>query len=432
MSDSTPEEVLIEFLRLVSEAVEGYESSYGWDSGVLPVLRGSLLLRHWYGELARPAADIDLECFSRPQTRSIPDEQRQYFGDGVGPYGEFDSLVDYGKAMCRYAAEASSAYRWRRSEPPSLIEFQQIESPEGGSSLWTYGTPGERYYAGWVWRGDNDQTGRLQIDIAQAAAYELEHVDVADVHFVSVNGTGFRFPAYTPEMLLAAKVSWLLRSLKRRSDERGGASLEWTGEPKDLFDIHLLLSNTDFRTDGRQKLLLTDRRDDLFQKSLLAVGAADELDWSNLDAIFDVRSGGITDAAFANWREFETRHAALLPCGPTEMLRQVADRLAPLLGDFYRAEEAPFLQAIHADPVNEFPYAIYADWLEDRGDSRCECLRRYLRYNFHRDEPSAGPAARAALYGVLRETSQPWLHRLMGTSARVRDLYSAVARNTQS
>jgi uncharacterized protein (TIGR02996 family) len=38
-------------------------------------------------------------------------------------------------------------------------------------------------------------------------------------------------------------------------------------------------------------------------------------------------------------------------------------------------EDAAFLQAIAADPADEAVRAVYADWLEERGDPRAECLQ---------------------------------------------------------
>ena len=59
-------------------------------------------------------------------------------------------------------------------------EFREAGAPKGGVSLWTYGTPGERYFAGWVWHAEGAQTGRLQIDIA-AAGYELADIATAPI-----------------------------------------------------------------------------------------------------------------------------------------------------------------------------------------------------------------------------------------------------------
>ena len=42
----------------------------------------------------------------------------------------------------------------------------------------------------------------------------------------------------------------------------------------------------------------------------------------------------MTDDDFANWEGFRRQHEALIGSGPAEMLRTLADRLRPLLGDF--------------------------------------------------------------------------------------------------
>jgi hypothetical protein len=286
-----PEAVCIEFLRNLSEFLLA-------DEPVVLILRGSLLLRHWFGENAREAADVDLECFERRR----------------GARGErFPSLVDHGRGLCCYATQEG------RSRP---IGFVETDAPEDGQSLWTYGSPGERFYVGWVWPQREGQSGRLQIDIAEAGSYDLNEISVADVSLTSIDGQVFHFPSYTPEMMLAAKLSWLVRSFTRRIDDDGRVTSTWSGEPKDLFDVHLLLTKASLRAE-------------VFQKSLLTVGADDELDWNNLEALFDVQQEKMTDSDFANWEEFHQRHRALVSPGPVELLQTIADRLEPLLGDFY-------------------------------------------------------------------------------------------------
>jgi uncharacterized protein (TIGR02996 family) len=49
-------------------------------------------------------------------------------------------------------------------------------------------------------------------------------------------------------------------------------------------------------------------------------------------------------------------------------------------------EDAAFLEAIAADPADEAVRAVYADWLEERGDVRAECLR--LEEEQHALEPA--------------------------------------------
>src|SRR5262245_58493353 len=42
------------------------------------------------------------------------------------------------------------------------------------------------------------------------------------------------------------------------------------------------------------------------------------------------------------------------------------------------SDEEGFLEAIQADPGDDFSRLVYADWLEERGDSRGEFLRLHL------------------------------------------------------
>lgn len=377
-----PEEVIIEFLRNLKSTISGGEP-------VSLILRGSVLLRHWYGSCARPAADIDLECFNTG--RDDRNTQR------------FTSVVDNARGLCCFATEGRHSY----PAPTEEIEFEETDVPADGESLWSYGTPGERFYLGWVWQNREGQRGRLQLDLAESGAYKLNDIAIANVDLASVTSGVFSFPAYTPETMLAAKLSWLVRSLTRKLNDGCVGPPLWTGDPKDLFDIYLLLSKG-------------NHHPDLFQKSLLAIGTYDKLDWNNLEAIFDVRRTRMTDDSFPNWPKFQEQHASLIACGPEEMLRTIADRLEPLLGDFYRREEMPFLLAINANPIDECTYLIYADWLEERGDARSDFLRLFVKIYFRQNEMTRKELARTKgrFEALLRMTSSPWLRQLFGKLPR--------------
>jgi uncharacterized protein (TIGR02996 family) len=418
-----PLEVIEEFLRILNELVSK------WEQRLVPVARGSLLLRHWFGEAARPAADLDLECFHDTQRElteeeradredflaDVDEEERTEIENRFGPYGEFESLVDWGKALCRYAARGTFE-RYGRNPTMPEIEYRPTEAPEDGASLYVYGTPGERYYTDWVWHGRGGATGLLQIDISQAGSYQLADIGVADAEFISPSGITFRCPAYTPEMLLAAKFSWLLRGLSRPM--RGGRkTIQWTGAPKDLFDAHLLLTRAELRAD-------------VLQRSLVALSAEDKLDWANLDSFFAVRQGELADKAFSNWDEFLAQHRSLVTCGPAEMLRTIAERIEPLLGDFYPRNEIPFLRAIQADSVDEVAYLVYSDWLEEHGHARGEFLRLFTTFHFRLNDLPTEERSRtiAALHNSLRTTSTPWLLQLFGTSARLQEITQRIER----
>lgn len=154
-----------------------------------------------------------------------------------------------------------------------------------------------------------------------------------------------------------------------------------------------------------------------FQKALLAVGREDRLEWNHLEAIFDVRRTEMTDAHFANWGAFRTQHPQLVQIGPVEMLQTIVDRLEPLLGDFYRREEMPFLLTINADPVDESSYLIYSDWLEEHDPPRAHFLRLYTTYLFRAEElkPNDLASTRLQLQRAFGQVPTPWLAQLFGT-----------------
>src|SRR5262249_45027554 len=74
-----PTEVLVEFLHALHRTVSPYDH-------IVPVLRGSTLMRRWFGEAARPAADIDLEWF--PQ---------------AGGGSRFASPLEHARGLCMFA-----------------------------------------------------------------------------------------------------------------------------------------------------------------------------------------------------------------------------------------------------------------------------------------------------------------------------------------
>jgi uncharacterized protein (TIGR02996 family) len=401
---SPPTEVMIGFLRQLALAVDDFEVE------VCPVLRGSLLMKQWFGDEARPAADIDLECFERRRSQPEEDDESSERVEGrYGPYGEYESLVAFGKAVCRYAAEYFGyeiVNGVRRNRP---IRFTEVDTPSDGHSLWTYGTPGERYYTGWNWNG-TPSSGVLQLDIAEAAAYRMDDLAIEPLRLVSMTGEEFTFPSYSPEMLLAAKLSWFLRGFQREETDGVVTEMRWTGEAKDFFDVHLLL------THSRLEL-----RGEVFRKSLLAVGTSDKMNWNDLDQIFDVRRVNVTPRHFSTWDRFRKDHSKLVREEPQMMLQQIADRLEPLLGDFYLAEEMPFLLAINDQPFDEATYLIYADWLEERNLSRGAFLRLLAQLRFREGELSRKELTR--LRGELatewKQTSIGWLCQLFSSQAQL-------------
>jgi uncharacterized protein (TIGR02996 family) len=362
-----PTEVLVEFLHALHQTVNPHDQ-------IVPVLRGSTLLRRWFGEAARPAADIDLEWF--PQ---------------AGWGGRFASPLEHARGLCMFAVGDHHG---------SPIAFDpDIPVPSDGVSLWDYGTPGVRCYTGWTW-AERNLHGVLQVDVAQAGSYDLTGVATESMELPREGGEPARVLAYAPEMLLAAKLSWIVRHVQRNTTPAGRHSLTFLGEPKDLFDAHLLL------TEGRL-------RSEVFQSAFLAVAMEDKLDWNHLDVLLDPGLVLPEGDAFPGWIDFSERHQTLSHRPPSEMLRTVPARLRPLLGDL--RQHLPFLHSIQADPVDEGHLLVYADWLEERADSRADFLRLFGRFFFHDDR-------RACHLVASSLSAQPggWLYYVFGGPERAR------------
>jgi uncharacterized protein (TIGR02996 family) len=403
---TVPVDVLHEFLyavvRLTAE----------WDEGFAPALRGSLLLHHWYGLKARPPADIDLECFDRPgATREFdPDEENPYADEDFrgeiegrfGRFGEYVSRVDLGKAMCRYGAGAAA---YQRPGGDIGIRFSDDETPPAdGASLWVYGTPGKRYYAAWESAAHRPSSGRLQLDLATPGAYTPADLGVRPETLAALGGAAFAVPCYSPEAMLAAKVSWLVRSFPR-ADGR----VRWTGEAKDLFDARLIAS--DFRL-----------RPAAFRRAMLAIGASDGLTWTDFDPLFDVHRGRINDNFFGDGAKFAALHPKGTAAGPVEMWADLATRLLPLLGDMYPADAVPLLRTVHAQPTDPLPLMVLADWLDERDDLRGLLTRRVAAAVAGELD---GPA-RTELAADI-DPAEAWPHLLFGTSARLAAFRTALA-----
>ncbi len=407
MANSVPKEVIVE---LLSEFVRSTEI-YG--THLVPVIRGSFLLQHWFGKQARPVADLDLECFVRSSTRHERSDD-----ESPGQTGEIYTLADLGMTVCHISVQ--SLYQQGRS--PYGIAFHEADEHDAAMNLWTYGTPGQRYIVGWTWHTSEspgglfrsprvtELEGTLQIDIAAAGDYHLDEISWSPLTLKPNLGRQFICPAYTQEMMLAAKLSWLIRGLSIDPWQSTGTGLLMNCEPKDLFDAHLLVTQGTLRPQE-------------FQKGLLAVCRESDLDHSDLDRLFAVRQLAVNDRDFPQWPAFASEHLNLLTNTPANMLRTIAERIEPLLGDFHCPEERAFLKAIKSDHTDEASYLIYADWLEERDVPRSRFLRMFVNAYFHerRLAPEEAQRLRQALSESLRSTSQPWLLQLLGAQ-RLREI----------
>lgn len=363
-----PMEVLVEFLNALQRTVGPYDR-------IVPVLRGSTLLRRWFGDAARPAIDIDLEWFPHPS-----------------PTGRLGPAIEHARRLCLFSADNHYGF--------PIVFDQTASTPSDGVNLWEYDTPGVRLYTGWTWN-DRGLGGLLQVDIAQAGSYDLDGVVTETIEFPREWGEPARCLAYAPEMLLAAKLSWIVRHARREA-AAGAGLLACPAEPKDLFDAHLLL------TEG-------SLRPEVFQNALLAVAVEDRLDWSQLDVLLDQGLELSEGDRAPGWTDFFDRHSGLIHALPDELLQTVIARLRPLVADL--RQHLPFLLTLEADPVDEVNYQAYADWLEDRADPRAEFLRVYCRYLFRADRRAHG-----ALASLLPGQPGGWLYYVLGGAERSREL----------
>ena len=89
-------------------------------------------------------------------------------------------------------------------------------------------------------------------------------------------------------------------------------------------------------------------------------------------------------------------------------------------------DEAAFLAAILADPDDDAPRLVFADWLDERGDCRGEWLRLTVR----RDELVRGAAAgatiaaRALAWATVRGEVRRITRRLQQLAARVPEAWA--------
>lgn len=367
-------EVMIEFIGALEELVSVYDH-------IVPVLRGSVLMRHWFGARARPAADIDLEWFPLPgwtaQRHATP--------------------LLHARNLCLFAAGD-------HFNPPIVFD-EMLPVPGDGVNLWDYETPGVRCYTGWTWT-DRRLSGELQIDLATPASYDLPSIPAETAEFTRMSGAVAQVRAYTPEMLLAAKLSWIVRHVLCKPTLHAGDQLAFFGEPKDLFDAHLLVTEKQLRPE-------------IFQQALLSIVLEDRLDWNQLEAFWNYDRDRISDHTFLTWDDFRDQFAELITAGPGEMLATIIKECGRLWDGF--RPHVPFLRAIAAGSTDEANFLVYADWLEDIADARANFLRQFCRVYFH-----VGSDATAELKQLVGDIPRAWLNHVLGGSTHTRDFLQSL------
>ncbi|QFG21097.1 nucleotidyl transferase AbiEii/AbiGii toxin family protein [Actinomadura sp. WMMB 499] len=160
------------------------------------VLRGSLLLRAWYGAEAREPGDVDLVVL--PPELPASDHWSRRILEGVAALAEHESRD--GERGGDVEIDAGGAVWWEL--------FAYSDSPGRRLSL--------------PWRSHDGWLGSVQIDFSFGEPLPQE----PDVAFVPVPGGEVPLRSVTPELSLAWKLHWLVNEIPR--------------QPKDLYDAWLL------------------------------------------------------------------------------------------------------------------------------------------------------------------------------------------------
>lgn len=93
--------------------------------------------------------------------------------------------------------------------------------------------------------------------------------------------------------------------------------------------------------------------------------------------------------------------------------RRSSERLTTHLERIFGTEEGAFLRAVHAAPEDSAPRLVYADWLDERGDTRAEMIRFAVRARSL--NPLQVPALFAANFDMLKNAlgNELW-NQIMG------------------
>ena len=164
----------------------------------------------------------------------------------------------------------------------------------------------------------------------------------------------------------------------------------------------------------------------------------DNILWSSLLALLeDAVAKPLEDEDFSNWEDFARDHPNVAHVAPGQLLCEVAEKLTPVLGDFYCPTEEQFLSqpriaaydllvlAGVEEPPGDDTYLVYADWLEERGDPRADFLRTLIEFS-NTTNAEDNKTLRAKLRDMLDEISLPWLQRLCGSTQECRELLAKI------
>lgn len=306
------------------------------------VLRGSTVLKHWFGAAAREPQDLDLVAL-------YPHDPERCIAE-VLHIGNDPNL----RGPTFPVTRANMLPMWEYDLFPG-IRFHMPSSAE------------------WV-----RQIPSVQLDVAFDNDPELPAEEI------ELQGPEGLFPvrlrAWTREACLASKLCWIANDLA-----------DSTPDEDDLFDALLLAKSGTIDAD-----LLQICVQDILRVQKKSVAIFD--DWHTA-VMREMRRGGKTERRYppplTGWSMGEAR---TLMQKRQESVRKVIDaylyslvyELAPLLAGtvwFLPQQEWGFVSAIVKTPADRLARGAYADWLTDREDERGDWLRLLAR--IRAGEPTA-------------------------------------------
>ncbi|MBF9072372.1 nucleotidyl transferase AbiEii/AbiGii toxin family protein [Streptacidiphilus sp. NEAU-YB345] len=237
-----------------------------WADGL--VLRGSVLLRAWFGDVAREPGDLDFVV--SPTDRRIDEPRTATMLAGI-------------TQAVQEAADASSG----------SVRFQAADAIS--EDIWTYDrVPGRRLLLPWTVPGASELPGgAIQLDLVfnenLPIAPELLHIPPS-----GGDGTGALLQAVTPELSLAWKLMWLLTDTHPQG--------------KDLYDAVLLAEHTTLRYQ-------------ILREVFLDAEAGDASHPVDSDRIGNLDLGG-------EWRHFVSEYPAL-PADENNLVIRLVAATAP-------------------------------------------------------------------------------------------------------
>ncbi|MFK4182929.1 nucleotidyl transferase AbiEii/AbiGii toxin family protein [Streptomyces sparsogenes] len=211
------------------------------------VLRGSVLLRAWYGEAAREPGDLDFVVV--PDSWQLEDERTDRMIEGIARAADLRS---------------------RRAGGPVRVNSRGAVSDQ----IWTYDrVPGRRLVIPWTPGEDGVPPGTVQLDFVFNEPLPAPSAPTTIPRYADPDAPGasaeppIRLHAATPELSLAWKILWLITDMHP--------------EGKDLYDAVLLAESTELPFELLHRVILQSEEGRYYARNpvLLEWIGSLEADW---------------------------------------------------------------------------------------------------------------------------------------------------------